>query len=123
MGVKNVIIQLSPFGITPKMSMKIYKKYGETSIDVVRENPYQLIDDIVGIGFSIADGIASGNGLAKDSSYRIEQGIIHILKNSINNGHTFLPETILLKEAQRLLDIELEKIEVSEYDLIIRTGC
>ncbi|MDU1265539.1 MAG: ATP-dependent RecD-like DNA helicase [Peptostreptococcus sp.] len=119
MGVKNVIIQLSPFGITPKMSMKIYKKYGETSIDVVRENPYQLIDDIVGIGFSIADGIASGNGLAKDSSYRIEQGIIHILKNSINNGHTFLPETILLKEAQRLLDIELEKIEVSEYDLII----
>lgn len=119
MGVKNIIIKLSPFGMTPRMSMKIYKKYGETSLDILRENPYQLIDDIVGIGFKMADDIASGNGIAKDSRYRIEQGLIHILKNSINNGHTFLPENVLLKEAEKLLEVEKEKIESAEYDLLI----
>ena len=119
MGVKNVIIQLSPFGITPKMSMKIYKKYGDKSLDIITENPYQLIDDIVGIGFKMADDIATGNGLSKSSKERIEQGIVHVLKNSINSGHTFLPEEIMLREAKTLLDIEIEKIELSEYDLII----
>ena len=53
MGVKNVIVALSPYGISPRMSMKIYKIYGEKSLDVIRTNPYLLVDRVVGIGFTM----------------------------------------------------------------------
>lgn len=119
MGVKNVIVALSPYGISPKLSMKIFKKYGSASLDVVRSNPYQLIDDIVGIGFKVADDIAKSSGIEADSRYRIEQGIIHVLKSSINNGHTFLPEEIVTKEALELLTVDKEKVEESIFELAL----
>lgn len=75
MGVKNVIISLSPYGISPKLSMKIFKKYGSNSLEIVRTNPYQLIDDIVGIGFKVADEIAKQCGIDRDSKYL---SLIHI---------------------------------------------
>ncbi|WP_101773699.1 SF1B family DNA helicase RecD2 [Peptostreptococcus faecalis] len=119
MGVKNVIVALSPFGVSPKLSMKIYKKYGMRSVDVVRSNPYQLIDDVVGIGFKLADEIAMNSGIEKDSKYRIEQGVMHVLKNAINSGHTFLPEEIVEKEAVNLLGVDMNFIDESIYELAI----
>ena len=119
MGVKNVIISLSPYGISPKLSMKIFKKYGENSLEIVRGNPYQLIDDIVGIGFKVADEIAKQCGIDRDSRYRIEQGILHILKNSINSGHTFLPEYIVTKESVSLLGVSEEEVEESLFELAL----
>ena len=119
MGVKNIIIALSPYGISPKLSMKIFKKYGANSLEAVRSNPYQLIDNIVGIGFKVADEIAQNCGIEKDSRYRVEQGILHILKNSINNGHTFLPENIVDSEAMKLLELPMEKIDESLYELAL----
>ncbi len=119
MGVKNVIISLSPYGISPKLCMKMFKKYGENSLEIVKTNPYQLIDDIVGIGFKVADDIAKQCGIARDSTYRIEQGILHVLKNSINSGHTFLPEHIVTREAISLLDISEEMVEESLFELAL----
>ncbi|WAW14682.1 ATP-dependent RecD-like DNA helicase [Peptostreptococcus equinus] len=119
MGVKNVIIALSPYGISPKMSMKIFRKYGESSLDVVSKNPYKLIDDVVGVGFKVADEIAKKSGMGNDSEYRIEHGILHILKNSINSGHTFLPEYIVKAESYNLLMVEMEKIESSLFELCL----
>ena len=119
MGVKNVIISLSPYGISPKLSMKIFKKYGSNSLEIVRTNPYQLIDDIVGIGFKVADEIAKQCGIDRDSKYRIEQGILHVLKNSINSGHTFLPENIVTREAVSLLGISEEEVEEALFELAL----
>ncbi|MEG0249665.1 MAG: ATP-dependent RecD-like DNA helicase [Peptostreptococcus sp.] len=119
MGVKNVIVALSPYGISPKLSMKIFKKYGSRSLDVVRSNPYQLIDDIVGIGFKVADDIAKNSGIEADSRYRVEQGIIHVLKASINNGHTFLPEEVVTNEAVDLLTVDTETVEESIFELAL----
>ncbi len=119
MGVKNIIIALAPYGISPKLSMKIYKKYGENSLEIVRSNPYQLIDDIVGIGFKVADEIASQCGIEKNSKYRIEQGIIHTLKNSINNGHTFLPEDLVRNESMKLLEVTEDEIDESLFELAL----
>lgn len=119
MGVKNVIISLSPYGISPKLSMKIFKKYGSNSLEIVRTNPYQLIDDIVGIGFKVADEIAKQCGIDRDSKYRIEHGILHVLKNSINSGHTFLPENIVTREAVSLLGISEEEVEEALFELAL----
>lgn len=119
MGVKNIIIALSPYGITPKMCMKIYKKYGMAAMNIIKENPYQLIEDIHGIGFKMADEIAEKIGFNMSSRFRIDQGILFILKNSISNGHTFLPENILIEEAVLLLDVSAEAIESSIYELTL----
>lgn len=119
MGVKNIIVALSPYGINPKLSMKIYRIYGEKSLDVIRTNPYLLIDKVVGIGFIIADDIAQKSGIEKDSEYRIEKGILHVLKNSINSGHTFLPEDIVKTESQRLLDLDIDLIDSMIYEMAL----
>lgn len=119
MGVRNVIISLSSFGITPRLSMKIHKKYGDKSLDIISSNPYCLVDDIVGIGFKIADDIAKNCGIDKNSTHRIEQGILHILKLAINNGHIFLPEDVLIKESVKLLELDSEKIEEIIYELAL----
>lgn len=119
MGVKNIIIALSPYGITPKMCMKIYKKYGMAAMNIIKENPYQLIEDIHGIGFKMADEIAEKIGFNMSSRFRIDQGILFILKSSISNGHTFLPENILIEEAVLLLNVSGEAIESSIYELTL----
>lgn len=119
MGVKNIIIALSPYGITPRLSMKIFKKYGGMALEVIRENPYKLIDDIRGVGFKIADELAQSFGIDKESKHRIEQGIIHVLKNSINSGHTFLPEDKVIREAINLLGVSEEKVDDAIYELAI----
>lgn len=119
MGVKNIIVSLSPYGISPKLSMKIYRKYGSKSLEIIESNPYRLIEDIVGIGFKIADDIASKTGIEKDSKYRIEQGIMHILKEAINDGHTFLPEDKLLEASIELLGVPDDLIEEHIYNLAI----
>lgn len=119
MGVKNIIVSLSPYGISPKLSMKIYRKYGSKSLEIIESNPYRLIEDIVGIGFKIADDIASKTGIEKNSKYRIEQGIMHILKEAINDGHTFLPEDKLLDTSIELLGVPEDLIEEHIYNLAI----
>lgn len=119
MGVKNVIIALSPYGISPKMCTRIYRKYGENSLEQVRKNPYQLIDDINGIGFKIADDIAKKCGIEPDSKFRIEHGILHVLRNSINSGHTFLPENIVKSEAFSLLGVDMDIVEESIFELCL----
>lgn len=119
MGVKNVIVALSPYGINPRLSIKIYRIYGEKSLDVIKTNPYLLVDRVVGIGFTIADDIAQKSGVEKDSEYRIEKGILHILKNSINSGHTFLPEDLVRSESQKLLDLDMDLIDSMIYEMAL----
>ena len=79
--IRKVMIFLRAHGVSPSLAQKIYKKYGDESIEKVTANPYQLAKDVFGIGFKIADAIASHLGLVKDSAQRIEAGIEHILWN------------------------------------------
>lgn len=119
LGVKNIIISLHKFGISPRICIKIYRKFGANSLDTITQNPYCLIDSIVGIGFKMADDIASMCGIEKNSPFRLEQGVLHVLKNAMNDGHMFLPENILLDEATRILGVEYEVIESTLYDLAL----
>ncbi|MCR1955339.1 ATP-dependent RecD-like DNA helicase [Clostridioides mangenotii] len=116
--LRNIIIELSPFGITPSFCLKIYKRYREKSIEVINNNPYQLADEIRGIGFKIADNIAEKIGIEKDSKNRVAQGIIYTLNLSLNNGHTYLPKNTLIQDAVKLLGIDSKIIEECIYELV-----
>ncbi|MCP8382633.1 ATP-dependent RecD-like DNA helicase [Clostridioides difficile] len=109
--LRNIIIQLSPFGVTPNYCLKIYKKYKSSAIEVINKNPYQLAEDIRGIGFKVADSIASKIGIDKNSKDRICQGILYTLNKSLSNGHTYLPEHVLIQDSEKLLELNGEIIK------------
>ncbi|EGT4599762.1 ATP-dependent RecD-like DNA helicase [Clostridioides difficile] len=109
--LRNIIIQLSPFGITPNYCLKIYKKYKSSAIEVINKNPYQLAEDIRGIGFKVADSIANKIGIDKNSKDRICQGILYTLNKSLSNGHTYLPEHVLIQDSEKLLELNGEIIK------------
>ena len=115
--LRNIIIQLSPYGITPNYCLRIYKKYNEKAIDIINKNPYRLAEDVRGIGFKIADEIASKIGIDKYSPERIMQGIIYTLNQSLASGHTYLPKQILIEQSVKILGVEPKFVENGIMDL------
>ena len=115
--MRNIIIQLSPYGITPNYCLRIYKKYKEKAIDIINKNPYRLAEDVRGIGFKIADEIASKIGIDKYSPERIMQGIIYTLNQSLASGHTYLPKQILIEQSVKILGVEPKFVENGIMDL------
>ncbi|MBI2252282.1 MAG: AAA family ATPase, partial [Armatimonadetes bacterium] len=111
--LKKIINFLGEFDLSSTLAVKIYKYYGNNCISVLKNNPYQLADEIWGIGFRTADKIAQKIGLPKDSVLRINSGIIYVLKEALENGHLFLPKEELFKTASKILETNPEKIEDS----------
>lgn len=105
-----IVIFLQQYGINASYAMKLYKIYKSDTIEVVKENPYKLVDDIFGIGFRTADRIASKIGISKDSCYRIGSGIKYILGYYISEGHTFIPKSFLTEKASEMLEVSMELI-------------
>ena len=110
--LRNIIIQL-----TPNYCLRIYKKYKEKAIDIINKNPYRLAEDVRGIGFKIADEIASKIGIDKYSPERIMQGIIYTLNQSLASGHTYLPKQILIEQSVKILGVEPKFVENGIMDL------
>ncbi|MBU5336914.1 ATP-dependent RecD-like DNA helicase [Intestinibacter bartlettii] len=115
--LRNIIMQLSPYGITPNYCLKIYKKYKDKAISVINKNPYKLAEDIRGIGFRVADDIAKKLGIDKYSKDRIFQGILYTLNQSTSNGNTYLPLSVLIPQAVKVLDVEAEHIKEGVIEL------
>ncbi len=110
--VRDIMIFLQSYGITPSQATKIHKTYGEDSMKVVKENPYQLARDIYGIGFRTADQIARNLGIPSDSAKRIQAGIIYQLEHFLSEGHTCYPQELLVQAAAaELLDVEEGPVE------------
>ncbi len=109
-GVRNIMMFFSGyFGMTS--SVRIYKRWGNAAVDVVKNNPYVLCDEIYGIGFERADAMAAGLGMEKDSPERIRAGLHYLLRyNASANGHCYLPEEKLVAAGVKLLEIEEPKI-------------
>ncbi len=99
------------YGISLSMAMKLYGHYKENVYEVVRANPYQIAEDIPGIGFLTADRIAQKAGMEKDSPFRIRSGISDTLMGAAQEGHTYLPLEELSKRAVALLGISREEVE------------
>ena len=103
--IKDVMVFLQGHGISTTYAVKIYKQYGEMAIATVTTNPYQLAVDIHGIGFFSADKIAQNLGVSPWSKSRYRAGILHILSESAEDGHCYLPETDLISLTVELLSI------------------
>lgn len=108
---------LQKYGISNTLAVRIYEKYGMNLYGVMKENPYQLAEDIDGIGFKIADAIASRIGIHTDSDYRIRSGLLFTLLQAGADGHCYLPESLLLRKAGELLELEPSLMEAQLQNL------
>lgn len=108
--IKNVMLFLQGYGVSTAYAAKIYRQYGKESIDKVKENPYRLADDIWGIGFKTADGIANRMGYGKNDIRRCRSGIIYTLNRLADEGHVYAEEEQLVKSALELLEADEEPI-------------
>lgn len=108
--VKEIMVFLHGHGVSTNLAVKIYKTYGDRSLETVQQNPYQLERDIYGIGFKTADRIARALGLPVDHPSRIEAGIVFALNEMINEGHVFVPKEMLGQRAIELLEVQTDLI-------------
>ncbi|BAZ37564.1 exodeoxyribonuclease V, alpha chain [Calothrix sp. NIES-4101] len=101
--IKEVMIFLQTHGVSTTYAVKIYKNYGDRSIGIVTNNPYQLATDIYGIGFITADQIARNLGVPADSEFRYRSGLTHVLNEASEDGHCYLPQPELIEKASQCL--------------------
>ena len=109
--MREAFVFLQQYGISNTLAVKIYNQYGMKLYGIMKENPYQLAEDISGVGFRIADEIASKIGIHTDSDYRIRSGILYALAQAAAEGHTYLPFEVLTERAASLLGLYREAIE------------
>lgn len=111
--IKNVMLFLQGFGVSTAYAAKIYRQYGKESIDKVKENPYRLADDIWGIGFKTADGIARKMGYEMNDERRLRSGLIYTLNQLADEGHCYAEEEQLTATARQLLEADEECIRTA----------
>lgn len=108
--MRGAMIFLQEYGISNQLAVKIYKTYGSALYNIVKENPYQLAEDISGVGFRIADEIARKSGFALDSAERMRAGLLYVLHMGTQSGYVYMPEKILLQEAVYRLEVDMERL-------------
>lgn len=104
--IKEVMVFLQGVGVSTSIAVRIYKKYADASISVVRNQPYRLAADVWGIGFLTADRIAQAVGIPHDSPERVKAGLQYALSQSADQGHCFLPEDRLIADGVKLLQVD-----------------
>ena len=119
-GMRNTLIFLQDYGLTPALSMKVYRAFGEMSERVLRDNPYRLVDEIEGVGCRTADEIAMRLGFARESAFRLRSGIRYVLSEAANSsGHVYLPMPLLVRGAAKVLDAEEALVQNALGELIL----
>jgi exodeoxyribonuclease V alpha subunit len=108
--IKEVMVFLQGVGVSTSLAVRIYKKYGDAAISVVRAEPYRLASDVWGIGFKTADTIAAAVGIARDSPERIKAGLAYTLSEAADDGHCYLPAPNLIADAAKILEVPADMI-------------
>lgn len=117
--MRKAMLFLGQYGINMSLAVKIYNFYGPGLYDVVKINPYRMADDIDGIGFKIADEIASRVGISSDSDFRIKSGILYALLQAASNGNVYVPYEQLTWQAKELLGLSEVDFDKHLMDLSI----
>ena len=103
----------------PALTMRIYKKWGSSAVDVARSNPYRLCDEIYGIGFERADKMAEELGVDRKSKERVMSGVHYVVRhNEMQNGHVCLPREKLAASCAKLLEVDESLADESISDLM-----
>ena len=123
--VENIMVTLRGHDVTEGEANRIYKRYGNDAINVVKENPYRLAREVHGIGFHKADRIAQSMGLARDAPERIEAGLLYALQTAGEDGHVHVPDDELLQATAELLGVAIEQIvprlgALEQRELVVR---
>jgi exodeoxyribonuclease V alpha subunit len=108
--IKEVMLFLQSHDVSTSLAVKIYKKYGDDAVSVVRKDPYRLARDIYGIGFLTADKIARNLGIPEDAPQRVAAGVSHVLSELADEGHVYVPQDELSAEAARILSVDAELV-------------
>lgn len=108
--IRELMLFLQSYGISPTYAQKVFKTYGEESKKIIEENPYQLARDVYGIGFKTADNTAQKLGIDRQAHIRIDSGVEYVLSKLSEDGHTCYPQADFLEKARELLEVEAEKI-------------
>lgn len=116
--IKNIMLFLQSHEVSTSHATKIFKTYGAQSIEVVKENPYRLADDIWGIGFKTADIIASKLGIEKDRYIRLRSGILYTLNRLSDSGHCYARREQLIETAAGLLEVDAPELEITLDEMI-----
>jgi len=104
--IRQIMLFLQGYGIGQGLAIKIYKRYGNQAVPMLKENPYRLASDVFGIGFKTADRIARSMGVEANSTRRAEAGLLFVLQEAASEGHLFLPYPVLMERSKALLEIE-----------------
>ena len=120
--IKDVMVFLAGVGVSTSLAVRIYKKYRDDAISVVRDEPYRLAADVWGIGFKTADTIAAAVGIARDSPERIKAGLAYTLSEAADEGHCYLPAPNLLADAAKILEVPADLITPCLDDLAAAEG-
>lgn len=116
--IQNIMVFLQGHGVSSAYAVKIYKHYGAESVARIQQNPYQLAEDIWGIGFKTADAIAAKLGHPPDAPARLKAGLMYALHRATEAGHLYLPESELLKAGEELLAVAAEPLTTALADLL-----
>jgi exodeoxyribonuclease V alpha subunit len=111
--VRKIMLFLAEHGITPGRAVRIFRSYGQSAIAKIKENPYQLADDIRGIGFQTADELAARLGIERNSPHRARAAIRYALHELAGEGHCGYPEAGAVQQTLRLVDIDQVIVEVA----------
>lgn len=109
--IRQVMLFLKAHDVSTSYAVKIFKTYGREAIKVVQQNPYQLAEDIFGIGFKTADGIAMKLGIARDAPARIEAAVQYTLSEAADEGHVYLPKAELVSKCKGMLEVDEDRVE------------
>ena len=121
--MREALMFLSEFGISPTLAVKIFNEYGQKLYTIIKKNPYQIAEDISGVGFKTADAIAVRAGIGMQSDFRVRAGIIYTLNQATGLGHIYLPKRLVISWTRQLLEksgeIAVESIEIQLMNLQI----
>jgi exodeoxyribonuclease V alpha subunit len=120
--IKEVMVFLQGVGVSTSLAVKIFKKYGDASISVVKNEPYRLAAEVWGIGFKTADTIAQAVGIPHDSPERVKTGLQYTLSQATDNGHCYLPQPQLVADAVKILGVPANLVGACLADLVAEEG-
>ncbi len=111
-GIRDIMIMLSKYSVPAEKALSIYRRFGQNSTEIIKNNPYTLCEDGINFPFETAEDMALDLGLPKDSELRVSAGLEYVLKKNLSNGHTCLPRDKFVSVCCRLLDCKESIVEI-----------
>ena len=111
-GIRDIMLMLSKYNVTPDRCLTIYKRFGENSTEIIKANPYALCEEGIDFRFETAEDIAADLNFSKDSEQRVSAGIEYVLRKNLSNGHTCLPRDKFISVCCKLLECKESTVEI-----------